>query len=203
MPSSLEVDYLIIGSGAMGMAFADTLVSDSTATMAVVDRNDAPGGHWTMSYPFVRLHGPSGIYGVNSRPMHSDGTPTSVTMASQHEVLDYYDRVMRKVLVDSGRVTHLPRHEVVAHTPGATTVQVRNLLGGAVTEIVARRRVVDASYMNITVPAMGKRGYAVDDGVALVRSGSYPRGMVPRSTLRSSEQVRPRSMPVYGCSTTV
>jgi cation diffusion facilitator CzcD-associated flavoprotein CzcO len=65
--STIEADYLVVGAGAMGLAFTDTLVSESDATVVVVDRNDQPGGHWTTAYPFVRLHQPSAYYGVNSR----------------------------------------------------------------------------------------------------------------------------------------
>jgi cation diffusion facilitator CzcD-associated flavoprotein CzcO len=67
----IEVDYLIRGAGAAGMAFADSLVHESEATIAIVDRNHRPGGHWNHAYPFVRLHQPSAFYGVNSRPLGS------------------------------------------------------------------------------------------------------------------------------------
>src|SRR4051812_6712116 len=112
MSTTISVDYLIIGAGAMGMAFADVLAAESDFTMAIVDRNDAPGGHWTMSYPFVRLHGPSRVYGTNSTSMVSDNRDTSSNLASGHEVLDYYDRVRRETLLASGRVPYLPRHNV-------------------------------------------------------------------------------------------
>ena len=46
MGRNIEADYLVVGAGAMGLAFADTLVSESDATVVVVDRNDQPGGHW-------------------------------------------------------------------------------------------------------------------------------------------------------------
>lgn len=168
MSSTLTVDYVIIGAGAMGMAFADTLVSDSNYTMAIIDRYDSPGGHWNLSYPFVRLHGPSSIYGVNSRPMPSDNAPAGTHLASRHEILDYYDRVMHETLLASDRVSYLPLHEVTGQEAGSTTVQARSLMTGAVTEIVATRRIVDATYMNITVPAMNQRGYEVDPGVSLI-----------------------------------
>ncbi|WP_138413560.1 NAD(P)-binding protein [Sinomonas gamaensis] len=48
---SLEADYLIVGSGAVGMAFADVLVHETESTIAVVDRRHAPGGHWNDAYP--------------------------------------------------------------------------------------------------------------------------------------------------------
>ena len=41
----IETDYLIVGAGAMGMAFADTLVSESDARVVIVDRGHQPGGH--------------------------------------------------------------------------------------------------------------------------------------------------------------
>ena len=67
--SVIEVDYLIVGAGAAGMAFADSLVTETKSTIAIVDRQHRPGGHWTNAYPFVRLHQPSAFYGVNSRPL--------------------------------------------------------------------------------------------------------------------------------------
>ncbi|MGW0712151.1 FAD-dependent oxidoreductase [Streptomyces sp. NPDC002643] len=166
-PTTITVDYLVIGAGATAMAFADVLVNESRHTVAIVDRNHAPGGHWTMSYPFVRLHGPSNVYGVHSRPMPSDSFGTA--LASRNEILDYYDRVMRETLLASGRVTHLPMHDVDEVTPGRpSTARARSLVNGASTEIVVRKRVVDATYMNITVPAMRRVNYDVEDGVPLV-----------------------------------
>jgi cation diffusion facilitator CzcD-associated flavoprotein CzcO len=52
---TIEADYLVIGAGATGMAFIDTLVDETSANVVVVDRNHAPGGHWNVAYPFVRL----------------------------------------------------------------------------------------------------------------------------------------------------
>ena len=57
--TSISADYLVIGGGAMGMAFTDTLVAETDATIAVVDRHHQPGGHWNDAYPYVRLHQPS------------------------------------------------------------------------------------------------------------------------------------------------
>ena len=73
--NSIDVDYLIVGCGAVGMAFADSIYTETTATMAIVDRHHRPGGLWNDAYPFVRLHQPSATYGVSSRPLGS-GTST-------------------------------------------------------------------------------------------------------------------------------
>jgi cation diffusion facilitator CzcD-associated flavoprotein CzcO len=42
----IETDYLIVGAGAAGMAFADALIADSDADVVLVDRRHRPGGHW-------------------------------------------------------------------------------------------------------------------------------------------------------------
>ncbi|MEW1821579.1 NAD(P)-binding protein [Arthrobacter sp. NPDC080031] len=62
--AAIEADYLVVGSGAAGMAFADVLLHETDHTMVTVDRHHAPGGHWNDAYPFVRLHQPSATYGV-------------------------------------------------------------------------------------------------------------------------------------------
>ena len=44
--ATIEADYLVIGAGATAMAFVDTLVSETGASVVMVDRNHSPGGHW-------------------------------------------------------------------------------------------------------------------------------------------------------------
>ena len=51
---SFETDYLIVGAGASGLAFADTLLDETDAHITLVDRRDKPGGHWNDAYPFVQ-----------------------------------------------------------------------------------------------------------------------------------------------------
>ena len=65
-------DYLIIGSGAVGMTFADQLLTDTNANIVIVDRHHMPGGHWNDAYSFVRLHQPSAFYGVGSSQLGSN-----------------------------------------------------------------------------------------------------------------------------------
>lgn len=63
----VEVDYLVVGAGAMGMGFVDVLIDHVSVRVALVDRRDGVGGHWRQAYPFVRLHQSSTFYGVASR----------------------------------------------------------------------------------------------------------------------------------------
>ncbi len=69
----LQTDYLVVGGGASGLAFADTLVAEAeNVEVTVIDRRGAVGGHWLNAYPFVRLHTPSAYYGVNSLALGED-----------------------------------------------------------------------------------------------------------------------------------
>jgi hypothetical protein len=172
--TSLHTDYLIVGSGAMGMAFADTIFHESDARLVIVDRHHAPGGHWNDAYPFVRLHQPSSFYGVNSRALGTDALdrdPLNVGMterASAAEILAYYEAVMR-VMTDSGRVQYLPMSEVAlsdAQVPGE--VQVTSRLSGAATTVRVARKLVDTSFLNTAVPATHPPKYALAEGVTCV-----------------------------------
>ena len=70
-----ETDYLVVGAGAMGMAFADELLTQRpSARVALVDRHSRPGGHWNDAYSFVSLHQPAAYYGVNSLPLGRGGS---------------------------------------------------------------------------------------------------------------------------------
>ena len=101
----LETDYLVVGSGAAGMAFTDALIGASDAQVVMVDRRYAPGGHWHDAYPFVRLHQPSQLYGVSSLQLGSetidrDGLNAGLyELAGASEICAYYDRVLRERLL--------------------------------------------------------------------------------------------------------
>jgi hypothetical protein len=171
---TIEADYLVIGAGAMGMAFVDTLVTETDATVVIVDRNDAPGGHWLSAYPYVRLHQPSAYYGVNSRTLGNDSIDISgwnegfYELAGGSEVCAYYDAVMRQHLLPSGRVSYHPMSEYLGEARFRT-------LAGQEYRVEVRRRIVDASYLTITVPSMRPPAYAVADGVDCVPPNGLPR----------------------------
>ncbi len=169
--ATVEADYVVVGAGAMGMAFADVILSESDATVAIVDRGHQPGGHWNHAYPFVRLHQPSAFYGVNSRPLGSDRKDTDgwnaglYELASGAEVVAYYDHVMHRQFVPSGRMTYLPMHDVDLGDTPARELTARSLISGATTRLRARRRVVDSTYMNVSVPSQRAPRYDIGHGV--------------------------------------
>src|SRR4051812_50223315 len=66
-------DYLVVGAGAMGMAFTDALIDHADVHVTLVDRRHAASGHWQDAYPFGQLHQASLFYGVASTAL-GDGT---------------------------------------------------------------------------------------------------------------------------------
>jgi NAD(P)-binding Rossmann-like domain len=164
----LETDYLVIGAGASGMAFADTLVAHSDADVVIVDRRHRPGGHWHDAYPFVRLHQPSAYYGVESRALGNDRIdehgPNAgfYERATAAEICDYYSRVVDETLLRTGRVRFLGLSDYRGHG------EVVSLLDGTSTRVKARRKVVDATYVQPEIPLRHTPGFTVEAAVALI-----------------------------------
>jgi hypothetical protein len=167
MPTTkLDTDYLVIGAGAMSLAFADVILAeDPDAQLVIVDRRASPGGHWNDAYPFVRLHQPSAYYGLNSARLGPGGGDR----ASGPEVVAYYARAMERFTA-TGRVRFLPMSEYRGDGRVASVLD-----DGAVTEITARRRIVDGSYMAVEVPSRRPPAFPVDPGVQLIPPNGLPR----------------------------
>jgi hypothetical protein len=175
---TIETDYLVVGAGAMGMAFVDTLVTETEARVVLVDRNHQTGGHWTTAYPFVRLHQPSAFYGVNSLPLGS-GTIDEVgwneglyELATAGEVCAYYDHVLRQRFLPTGRVSYFPMSDYRGQHDGKG--RFTTLAGTDYTVDVARRT-VDATYMHVMVPSMSPPPYRVAPGVECVPPNDLAR----------------------------
>ncbi|WNG92131.1 NAD(P)/FAD-dependent oxidoreductase [Mycobacterium sp. ITM-2016-00318] len=171
--ATIEADYLVIGAGATAMAFVDTLVNESDARVVMVDRNHSPGGHWNAAYPFVRLHQPSAYYGVNSRRLGSDTIDSTgpnkgyYELAGGAEVCAYFDAVMHQQLLPTGQVKYFPMSEYVGDG------RVRTLGGDDVD--VAARKIVDSTFVGITVPSMRRPPYDVAAGVDCIPPNELPR----------------------------
>jgi hypothetical protein len=171
----LETDYIVVGAGAMGMAFVDSLVERSDADVVMVERRHRPGGHWLDSYPFVQLHQPSAFYGVDSTVLGHDRVerggrePGTYERASGTEICGYYDDIMRHRLIASGRVRFFPMCDYLGDR------RFRSRLTGSVTDVSVRRRVVDATYMATRVPACEPPPFAVDEDVQCVPVGDLTK----------------------------
>jgi hypothetical protein len=171
---SVDTDYLIIGAGAVGLAFADTLLAETDAHITIVDRHGKPGGHWNDAYPFVTLHQPSSFYGVNSMPLGS-GRRDAIglnkglyELASGAEVVGYFDRVMNQRLLPSGRVSYHPLSNVLEDG------SFESLLSGRRTQVRVRRKTVECTYFSPQVPATHTPQFEVGADVRLVPPNALP-----------------------------
>ncbi len=173
-----ETDYLIIGAGATGLAFADTLVAETDAHVTLVDRHGKPGGHWNDAYAFVTLHQPSAFYGVASMELGSGlKDPVGLNrgmaeLASGPEVSGYFDRVMNHRLRASGRVSYHPLSNHLGEVDGGA--EFESLLSGERTHLRVRRKIVDATYFSPAVPATHTPAFAVAPGVRVVPPNALP-----------------------------
>lgn len=149
----LTTDYLIIGSGAMGMAFADVLVEESDASLIIVDKYPAPGGHWNHAYPFVALHQPASFYGVGSRELSNGSTNKEglnqgyASLSSLPEIKAYYKAVMEEQFLPSGRVQYFPNCEYMGNH------QFKSIETGAIYTVDVQHKLVNATHLTTKVPA--------------------------------------------------
>lgn len=169
--AAMSTDYLVVGAGASGMAFVDSLIDHSDAQVVLVDRQHQPGGHWNHAYPFVRLHQPSAYYGVNSLPLGRDRIdehgPNAgfYERAGAPEITAYYRRVLEERFLPSGQVRFLGMSDHVADRSGHRVV---SRLDGAGTTVQVRKKVVDATYLESEVPSRHALPFQVDEGVRVI-----------------------------------
>ena len=193
----MQTDYLIIGSGAVGMAFADTLLDQSDAHITIVDRHDKPGGHWNDAYSFVTLHQPSAFYGLNSRELGShrkdDSGPNSgmYELAGGAEVTTYYDQAMQQKFLPSGRVSYYPMSDYRGDD------RIVSLLSGAQTTLTVRKKTVDATLISPSVPSTHTPKFTAAPGVRVIA----PNGL-PRLWLQATENPVPRQFCILGAGKT-
>lgn len=175
MNDSSETDYLVVGAGAAGMAITDALLTHSQASVTVVDRRHAPGGHWLDAYPFVRLHQPSAFYGVDSVPLGADRIDRSglnagfYESASADELRAYYARVMQEHFIPSGRVRYLPCCD--HRQDAAAGHRVTSRLTGVTHEVRVRRKLIDTTYLEGQIPATSAPPFEVAEGARCVAAG--------------------------------
>ncbi|WP_341925671.1 NAD(P)-binding protein [Nocardioides psychrotolerans] len=168
MKKMVDVDYLVIGAGASGMAFTDALIDHADVRVALVDRREAVGGHWRGAYPFVRLHQASSFYGVASTVLgggriQQDGPEAGLHQrADQAEICGYYDDVLATRMVGPGRVEVFTGCD---YTAGRGFVSLET---GECFEVPAHCRVVDARYLAPEIPAETPPRFEVGDGARVI-----------------------------------
>ncbi len=173
--SNHGTDYLVIGAGAVGMAFTDTLLDeDPDCHITIVDKHAKPGGHWNDAYSFVTLHQPSATYGVNSMELCSNRVDTHghntgmYPLAKHARILAYYEQLMNERFLPSGRITYLPLSE---YQEGH---KVKGILSGETQQVTVRRKLVDGTYFQTSVPSTHKPAFEIADGTLFTIPGELP-----------------------------
>jgi hypothetical protein len=181
---TLDADYLVVGAGAMGMAFTDALIDHADVRVVLADRRHGVGGHWLGAYPFVRLHQASAFYGVASTLMgggrlQQHGPETGLQeRATVSEILAYFDKVLAERMLEPGRVELLANCEyvgdrtVVSHISGERYV------------VPPDCRIVDARYLAPDIPDETPPPFEVTGGVRVI-----PVNDLARLSEASSEYV--------------
>ena len=174
-----QTDYLIVGSGAVGMAFADILLTESDANIFIVDRFHKPGDHWNEAYPFVTLHQPSSFYGVSSREL-SKGCIAQVglnkglnELASGVEVCAYFDDVIREQFLPTGRVKYFPMCDYKGEGKFVSS------LTGETHQVKVNKKTVDATYLNTTVPSTHTPNFSIAADIQFMPLNDLPKVTQP------------------------
>ena len=155
----LETDYLVVGAGAMSIAFIDEMLHSGGQTeFILVDKHAKPGGHWNDAYQFVTLHQPAQYYGVNSKTLGEGGED----LVSKSQILAYFELVMKDFLA-TNRVKFFSLCEYVGNN------RFRSLVDQDVEyEVTVRKKTVDGTYMDVQVPSITKPRFTVHQDVTLV-----------------------------------
>ncbi|MBV1780230.1 NAD(P)/FAD-dependent oxidoreductase [Paeniglutamicibacter sp. ABSL32-1] len=168
MTHLVQADYLVVGAGAMGMAFADALIDHADVRVALVDRRHGAGGHWLDAYPFARLHQASAFYGVAStllgdRRVQQHGPEAGLhERADVSEICAYYAHVLADRMLGSGKVEFFNNCEYVGDR------QVVSHVSGRRFEFPPRCRLVDARYLAPDIPSVTPPHFGIESGVRVV-----------------------------------
>ena len=167
MTRTVDADYLVVGAGAMGMAFTDALTGHADVRVALIDRRHSASGHWLEAYPFVRLHQASAFYGVASTLLgggqlqHRGPERGLQERASQPEICVYYERMLER-FEESGKVEFFPNSEYVGDRTVVSNVSSERF------EVPDRCRIVDAHYLAPSIPAEKPPPFGVADDASVI-----------------------------------
>ena len=172
MNAELETDYLVVGCGCMGMAFIDTILSETDHKIVVVDRREKPGGHWQDAYGFVKLHQVAVCYGLNTRPLGQGG----MDLSSGDEIRLYYEAAM-EYFVNTGRVEFLKLCEYEGDFTDLSNNRIVDTQKKSSFNIRVRQKIVDATYLSPEIPSRHILPFQVSSGVTCIAVNALPEAI--------------------------
>ena len=108
------------------------------------------------------------LWSWGSEPCPRRAQPRLAALASAAEIVAYYQHVMERILLPTGRVTFLPMSDYQGDE-----VVVSRVTGNR-HRLTARKKWVDATYTPSPVPATHTRSYEVAEGVTCVPINELP-----------------------------
>lgn len=139
----MKFDYLIIGAGISGLSFADTLLREREAKIAIVDRYPGPGGAWNSVYAHAELAQDPNRYGLPTFTIaqHLAVQQRSAThnIISQSDLLDYFSAIMKDHILSTGRVQYFPNSEHLGNG------LIRNKENGKTTRFQVSQKIADTA----------------------------------------------------------
>ena len=178
-----ECDFLVIGAGANGMTFVDSmLLANPECKIVVVDRHEMPGGHWTVAYDHVKLHHTSIVYGLESTKLEGSWSRLALQRrmlpwdhcATKRELLDYYAAAMER-WCRAGSVRYFPcsaydfsQLQQQDNVSGERLHCWSSLVDSREHRIVVRHKLVDGARGECRVPSECPLDIPVDPRVALI-----------------------------------
>ena len=151
-------DYLVVGAGASGMAFVDSLLLHSSEPVSVVllDKRQQPGGHWNDAYDFVTIHQPARNYGVESSRLE-DAVDHPEKLASKADVCAYYSNLL-ETWAAKGHTVDFVGGAAFDFTSGTYSTEP----GAPPVSVTATRKIVDARFTENDLPVHVPPKFAVD-----------------------------------------
>lgn len=164
----ISVDYLIVGAGSRGLAFADALLENRTVRVAIIDRHSHPGGMWNRTYDFACAQPPTDAFGANSHTLsdwldtRAGTTASSPVDARRDDILDYFHAIMHDHLLPTGQVLFFPEHI----STGGGRIYCRKT--DSVKQIHVRSKIVDATHPQNPVSRSDSRCFSSAPGVDVI-----------------------------------
>ena len=190
---TLETDYLVVGAGALGMAFVDTLIEHSDADVVMVERRHRPGRPLA-GLVSVRAAPPAvAVLRRQLDPARTgpDRARRQRTPASTSEPAAPRSAATSTRSCATGSWRRVGSASSRCATTSATGASARGS-PDQVTDVTVRRRVVDATYMASRVPATDPPPFDVADGVRCVPVGELTTLAAPGRRVRDRRRRQDR-----------